>query len=108
MDIGRALGQLCRERNIRAADLARGTGASAGTISKYMSGKTVPSVEALEELARVIGCHAFEIVARAEGVTLPPLDETPEDARWRELGRAMEPQARYHVEAIAAAIAAKK
>ena len=32
----------------------------------------------------------------------------PNDARWRELGRAMEPQARYHVEAIAAAIAAKK
>lgn len=108
MDIGRALAQLCREKEIKAADLARGTGATPGTISRYMSGRLVPSIEALEGLARVLGCRVYEIVARAEGITLTPPYHTPDDARWLEIGRAMEPQARYHVEAIAAAIAGRK
>lgn len=108
MDIGRALAQLSREKNIKAADLARGTGATPGTISRYMSGRLIPSIEALEALAGVLGCHVYEIVARAEGITLTPPYHTPDDARWLEIGRAMEPQARYHVEAIAATLATRK
>jgi len=108
MDIGRALGQICRERNIRAADLARGVGVSPGTISKYMSGKLLPGLDVLEGLAAVIGCHAYEIVARAEGVTVVPTHHSPDDAKWLELRHAMEPEARYHVEAIATTLANRK
>jgi len=108
MDIGRALGQICREKNIKAADLARGIGVSPGTISKYMSGNVLPGLDVLEALAGVLGCRVYEIVARGEGVTLMPQQQSPDDARWLELRHAMEPQARYHVEAIASSLAARK
>ena len=108
MDIGRALARLISEKGITAAELSRRSGLTPGAISSYKSGRILPTIDALQKLAGALGCRVYEIVARAEGVELRPLEETPDDARWRELGRAMEPQARYHVEAIAAAIAGRK
>lgn len=108
MDIGRALIQICADRHITAAELARRTGMTPGTISRYKSGQVIPSLEALEALATAIGCHVYEIVARAEGVSFIPAEESADDAEWRQLGRVMEPPARYAVADLVKTLTARK
>lgn len=98
MDFGRALARLIVEKGVSAAELSRRSGFTPGTISSYKSGRIVPTLDALQRLATALGCHVYEIVAKAEGVVLPVAGETSDEQQWREKWRALEPEARYAVE----------
>lgn len=64
--------------------------------------------ELLEALAKALQVHVYQIFARAEGVVVPTGDVTSGEDKVLGAYRAMEPEARYHLEAVAAALADKK
>ncbi|MBW7903797.1 MAG: helix-turn-helix transcriptional regulator [Rhodocyclaceae bacterium] len=80
MDIGRALASMLRERKLSAAAVAKRSGLSTASLSKYKGGKASPSLAALGLIASAIGVRPSEIIARAEapeGVMLPEVDHLP-------------------------------
>lgn len=76
MDVGTAITQTLTIRGINAAEVSRRSGLRPGTISSYQSGRTTPSLQALELIARALEVRVSELIARAEEAR----NETPPTA----------------------------
>ncbi len=100
MDIGRAITRVSALKGISATKLAEGAGLADGTVSKYKSGKTSPSLEALESIAKALGVHLYELIAEAEGVVLPVAGETTEEHEFRIALKDLEPESRVLVQQL--------
>lgn len=66
MDVGTAITQTLTITGINAAEVSRRSGLRPGTISSYQSGRTTPSLQALEQIARALEIRVSELIARAE------------------------------------------
>lgn len=83
----------------------------AGTTTANLSrieGGQWPRPELLEALASALQVHIYQIFARAEGVVVPTGDVTHGEDKVLGAYRAMEPEAKYHLEAVANALSQAK
>lgn len=106
MKLGAALKAIRKDRGLNLDDLADKAGTTTANLSRIESGQW-PRPELLEALANALGINIYQLFARAEGITLPTADETRSEKKVLSAYRAMEPESRYHLEAIADALVTK-
>lgn len=104
MKLGFAIKTLREEANLTLDDLADMTGTTKPNLSRIEGGQW-PRPELLEAIADALNIKTYQLFARADGITLPTSDETGSEKLILQAYRAMEPDARYHLEAIAKALA---
>lgn len=66
MNVGTAITQTLSLKGINAAEVARRSGLRPGTISSYQSGRTTPSLQALQLIAAALDVRVSEMIALAE------------------------------------------
>lgn len=66
-----ALRLILEQYRVTQADLARSTGSSTSAIANLANGKSSPTVETVDKLARAIGCEAWELLVDYEKSTNP-------------------------------------
>lgn len=103
MKLGAAIKALRDDRKLTLDELADMTGSTKPNLSRIEGGQW-PRPELLEALADALNVKVYQLFARAEGITLPLSDETQSEQKVLSSYRAMEPEARYHFEAVAEAL----
>lgn len=103
MKLGAALKALREDRKLTLDELADMAGTTKPNLSRIEGGQW-PRPELLEAIADALKIKVYQLFARAEGVTLPTSDETQSEQQVLSAYRAMEPEARYHLEAVAEAL----
>lgn len=69
MDIGRAILEIRKERNLKQEGVALEAGTNTGHLSRIEQGVRYPSLAMLERLALALGVSVTEVVSRAEGIS---------------------------------------
>lgn len=105
MKLGAAIKAIREDKDLTLDDLADMTGSTKANLSRIEAGQW-PRPELLEALAAALNVKIYQLFARAEGVTLPTSDETPAESKVLGAYRLMEPETRYHLEAVAAGLLA--
>lgn len=103
MKLGCAIKAIRKDRGLLLDELADMTGTTSANLSRIEAGQW-PRPELLEALADALNVKIYQLFARAEGVTLPTSDETSSERKVLTAYRLMEPEARYHLEAVADAL----
>jgi len=101
MRIGAALASFIRDKETSAADICRTTGIKPASMSKYISDEQLPPLDKLALIAKNIGVHVCEIIARAEGVKLGIEHENEDQKQARKVMESLDAQERYKMLAIA-------
>ena len=73
------LRQIMAQRGKKAADIARATGVQPGVLSRYMSGKVVPSSENLITISQFLGVSPNWLLNASDGLELPQTVYNPTD-----------------------------
>lgn len=107
MKLGSAIKSIRKDRGFTLDELADEAGTTPANLSRIEGGQW-PRPELLEALAKVLDVYIYQIFARAEGVVLPNSDELKGERNVITHYRTMEPESRYHLEAVAEALAKKK
>ena len=107
MKLGSALKAIRKDRGLNLDELADLAGTTSANLSRIEGGQW-PRPELLDALAKALGVYIYQIFARAEGVVLPNSDELAGERTVITAYRTMEPEARYHLAAVAEALAKKK
>ena len=100
MKLGAAIKAIREDKRLTLDDLADMTGSTKANLSRIEAGQW-PRPELLEALAAALKVKIYQLFARAEGVTLPTSDETSSESKVLAAYRLMEPETRYHLEAVA-------
>lgn len=108
MDIGTAVKTLRKQAGISQDTLADLAGTTKPSISRIETGEQVPSMDMLERIAAALGVRIYQIMAAAEGVTLPVAHASKEEMKMLNAYRVMEPEAQYHLTAVADALVRPK
>ena len=67
------------QRGKKAADIARATGVQPGVLSRYISGKVVPSSENLITISQFLGVSPNWLLNASDGLELPQTVYNPTD-----------------------------
>ncbi len=103
MKLGAALKALREDRKLTLDELADMAGTTKANLSRIEGGQW-PRPELLEALAAALRVQIYQIFARAEGAVVSTADVTNGESKVLGAYRAMEPEARYHLEAVAEAL----
>lgn len=104
MKLGAAIKAIREDRGFTLDELADLTGTTKPNLSRIEAGQW-PRPELLEAIAKELDVYIYQLFARAEGITLPTSDATGGETKVIGAYRVMAPQAKYHLEAVAQALA---
>ncbi len=105
MNIGKAVRTLRVQEQLTQDDLADRAGTTKPSISRIENSEQIPSIDMLERVAAALNVKVYQLCALAEGVRLPIAKATQEEMRIIDHYRVMEPDAKYHLTAVATALA---
>lgn len=107
MKLGAALRAMRKEAGLTAEDLAERAGTTKSTVSRIENELQAPSFDMLERLAAGLEIKVYQLIARAENVTLPTAKAAPAEQNLLRDLRAMEPDLRDQYAALARRLAKK-
>lgn len=67
-EIGDNIRYFMHDANMSQADLAKATGLSKGTISKYISGSLMPSIPSIINIAYALCCEVSDLITADEEI----------------------------------------
>lgn len=105
MRLGQAIKTFREQRELTLEELAYRADTTKSSVSRIENDDQSPSLDMLERLAAALGVKVYQVMAAAEDEALPISAASPEENALVGQYRAMEPESRYHLEAIAAALA---
>ena len=92
------LAQLRERKGFSQRDLAEAIGVAPGTLAMWETGKRNPKHEAVENMARALGCDVDYLVGNTrKPITMKPIEDifaglTPQERELIELLRALPPE----------------
>lgn len=108
MKIGPAIRKLREERKLTLDELAFDANTTKSSLSRIENGTQTPSLGLLCAISSELGVKVYQVMALAEEIELPVATTTFAENELLTHYRAMEPESRYHIEAIATALAPEK
>lgn len=69
MEIGRAILEIRKEKNLKQEGVALEAGTNTGHLSRIEQGVRFPSLDMLERLALALGVSVTDVISRAEGIS---------------------------------------
>lgn len=69
MEIGRAILEIRKEKNLKQEGVALEAGTNTGHLSRIEQGVRSPSLDMLERLALALGVSVTDVVSRSEGIS---------------------------------------